>query len=98
MTCRYAVAKGRETGVFSTWPECQAQVNGYKGAVFKSFQSRSDAEKFYRGGRYRGNTGYSTNATAPQFKSTRPAQANRAFCSSLKDQAPHSQGYQAQMV
>ena len=42
----YAVAKGRRTGIYGTWAECQAQVNGFRGAVFKSFKSRGDAEKF----------------------------------------------------
>ena len=33
----YAVKKGRKTGIFTTWDDCKAQVNGYKGAVYKSF-------------------------------------------------------------
>lgn len=42
----YAVAKGRRTGIFGTWADCQAQVNGFRGAVFKSFTLRGDAVKF----------------------------------------------------
>jgi viroplasmin and RNaseH domain-containing protein len=42
----YAVAKGRNTGVYSTWTECAAQVNGYKGAMFKSFQTENEAINF----------------------------------------------------
>ena len=37
--CVYAVARGRKTGVFHTWPECQAQVKGYKNPVFKGFMT-----------------------------------------------------------
>lgn len=42
----YAVKKGRQTGIFYTWPECEAQVKGYKGAIFKSFVSEKDAQRF----------------------------------------------------
>lgn len=34
----YAVATGRTTGVFTSWPEAKAQVDGFPGAVFKSFK------------------------------------------------------------
>ena len=42
----YAVQKGRNTGIFTSWDECKANVNGYKGAIFKSFQTRQEAEAF----------------------------------------------------
>ncbi|KAL7569022.1 hypothetical protein ACA910_021305 [Epithemia clementina (nom. ined.)] len=42
----YAVAVGRQTGVFETWDQCQAQVNGFSGAKFKSFQTREEAQSF----------------------------------------------------
>lgn len=45
----YAVQQGRKKGVFSTWAECQQQVTGYKGAVFKSFQTLQEAEAFAYG-------------------------------------------------
>lgn len=45
----YAVARGRVTGVFSTWAECQKQVKGFNGAVFKKFDSRKDADNFVKG-------------------------------------------------
>lgn len=40
----YVVWKGRRTGVFNTWAECEAQVKGYAGAQFKGFSSRREAE------------------------------------------------------
>lgn len=46
MTKFYAVKKGKKTGVFSTWDECKEQVTGYKGAVYKSFKTLSEAEAF----------------------------------------------------
>ena len=45
----YAVAKGRTTGTFSSWPECQESVKGFSGAVYKKFDKRSDAEEFIQG-------------------------------------------------
>ena len=39
----YAVKKGRETGIFLTWEECEKQVKGFKGALFKSFINKQDA-------------------------------------------------------
>ncbi|MCX6034612.1 MAG: viroplasmin family protein, partial [Chloroflexi bacterium] len=45
----YVVWKGRKTGVFSSWEACAAQVNGFTGAQYKSFTSRSAAEQAFRG-------------------------------------------------
>jgi ribonuclease HI len=42
----YAVKVGRETGLFYSWPECQASVMSYPGAIFKGFTSKTDAEAF----------------------------------------------------
>ena len=42
----YAVKKGLKTGIFRTWDECKASVNGYSGAVYKSFQSEEEARSF----------------------------------------------------
>jgi len=45
----YVVWKGRQTGIFTTWDECAAQVNGYVGAEYKAFASREEAERAWRG-------------------------------------------------
>ena len=45
-TSHYAVAKGREVGIFSTWAECERHVKGFSGAIFKSFPTLSQAENF----------------------------------------------------
>ena len=42
----YAVKKGRKTGVFDTWGECQKQVTGFSGAEFKSFGTLEEARAF----------------------------------------------------
>ena len=41
----YAVLKGRKTGIFESWAECEEQINGFSGALYKSFKSRGKAEE-----------------------------------------------------
>lgn len=43
----YVVWKGRKTGVFTTWAECEKQVKGYVGAQYKAFGSELEAEAAY---------------------------------------------------
>lgn len=45
----YAVARGRQIGVFETWEECSKQVNKFSGAIYKKFGTKSDAWKFVYG-------------------------------------------------
>src|SRR5512140_2676005 len=45
----YVVWKGRRSGVFNSWEACSAQVTGYVGAEYKSFDSLAEAESAYRG-------------------------------------------------
>ena len=42
----YAVANGKNIGIFSSWDECKASVNGYKNATYKKFDKREAAEAF----------------------------------------------------
>lgn len=39
----YAVKNGRQTGIFLTWSQCQEQVKGYPGAIYKSFSTKEEA-------------------------------------------------------
>ncbi|NMO97951.1 ribonuclease H [Paenibacillus lemnae] len=43
----YVVWVGAQPGIYSSWGECQQQVNQFTGAKFKAFESRSEAEKAY---------------------------------------------------
>ena len=45
----YAVRKGRQTGLFTTWAECQKQVTGYAGARFKGFTNAEEAMRWLSG-------------------------------------------------
>lgn len=42
----YAVRKGHRTGLFYTWDECKAQVDGFKGAEYKSFKTLEEANVY----------------------------------------------------
>ena len=42
----YAVRKGRTTGIFMSWDDCKAQVDGFAGAEYKSFADPADAMEY----------------------------------------------------
>lgn len=42
----YAVAKGKKVGIYSTWMECKAQVDGEKYPKYKKFLNLKEAEQF----------------------------------------------------
>ncbi|XP_054675228.1 ribonuclease H1 isoform X2 [Grus americana] len=46
----YAVRRGRRTGVYRTWAECQEQVNKFPSASFKKFVTEKDAWAFVGAG------------------------------------------------
>ncbi|AQK73005.1 hypothetical protein ZEAMMB73_Zm00001d017367 [Zea mays] len=45
----YVVHVGRQTGVYSSWEACHAQVNGCKGACYKRYNSREEAMTAFNG-------------------------------------------------
>ena len=45
----YAVKVGRQTGLFNTWAECEAQVKGFMGAKFKGFMTAQEAMSWLAG-------------------------------------------------
>lgn len=42
----YAVVCGVNPGIYTDWPTAQSQVKGFKGAIYKSFSTRAEAEAF----------------------------------------------------
>jgi len=44
----YVVWKGRKPGIYTSWTECEAQVNGFTGAEYKAFPTREMAENAFR--------------------------------------------------
>lgn len=53
----FAVARGRQVGIYRTWNECQEQVTKFSRAAFKKFNNRADAEAFI--------ASYAETTTAP---------------------------------
>ena len=43
----YAVRRGRQTGIFTSWPECRRQVNGIS-SEYRGFQSLESAQAYLR--------------------------------------------------
>ena len=40
----YVVWKGVSPGVYTSWTDCQLQIKGYDGALYKSFETKEEAE------------------------------------------------------
>lgn len=45
----YAVRKGLVPGIYTSWPECQQNVNGFSGAEYKSFGTQKEAQAYLDG-------------------------------------------------
>lgn len=48
----YAVRIGKTPGIYLSWDDCKAMVDGYSGAKYKSFSSIEEAEAFLEGIEY----------------------------------------------
>lgn len=84
----YAVKKGRATGLFPTWDDCKAQVDGFPGAVFKGFPTEAEAKAWLSGTAAPRSLSPEKTGTAsrrktakpkPQEKSALPAESSAAF-------------------
>ena len=42
----YAIVRGKQTGIYTSWFECADYVINYSGAKFKSFKNLNDAETY----------------------------------------------------
>lgn len=54
----YAVRVGRKPGIYTSWPECEKQVKGYKNARFKGFATMGEAKAFMNSGKPTGPAKY----------------------------------------
>ena len=45
----YTVWSGHQTGVFDSWTDCQLQIKNFQGAQYKSFSSKTLAQKAFKG-------------------------------------------------
>lgn len=46
----YAVHKGYNPGIYSTWKDCEKEIKKFIGAEFKKFDTKEDAEEFVKSG------------------------------------------------
>lgn len=72
----YVVWKGRNPGVFNSWLLCRPQIEGFAGALYKSFPSREEAEAAYQ----KGLAGFQAN---PKSKSTSSASSGKKILESI---------------
>jgi len=56
----YVVWKGRKTGIFTSWAECEKQVKGFVNAEYKAFGTLKEAESAYQS-RYEAYKGKSSS-------------------------------------
>ena len=42
----YAVKAGRTPGIYESWSDCEKQVKGFGGAIYKSFSTKAEAQAF----------------------------------------------------
>ena len=47
----YSVKVGRTTGIYTSWDECKEQVEGFEGALYKSFSKLEDAQQYLLDGK-----------------------------------------------
>jgi ribonuclease HI len=66
----YVVWKGRQTGIFETWEDCNEQIFGYPKAVYKSFKTKELAEQAFNSSskEFIGKDIFETELTEEQLK------------------------------
>ncbi len=76
----YVVWKGRKPGLYATWDECAAQVNGFTGAEYMAFESRAEAQTALQG-RYADYKGTRSAPAANRPASTaKPTWVRDSYC------------------
>ena len=66
----YVVWNGLTPGIYHSWDDCQAQIKGVKGAVYKSFDSKEEAERAYASPAYE----YVAPSNSPKGEGSKPPQ------------------------
>ena len=79
----YAVKKGKVPGIYLSWNDCKAMVDGYPGAVYKSFKTIEEAEKFITGDKASGKNTSESGETCSTY----------AFVDGSFNKATYTYGY-----
>lgn len=78
----YAVQKGRHPGIYENWSDCQREVIGAAGAVFKKFKTRAEAEAFVKA------DGYDLELPFGESETSSPSSASASKRSSVVPKGP----------
>lgn len=65
----YVVWVGRKPGIYSSWTECQEQINKFDEAKFKSYETKAAAEEAYKAG-WKKSWGQGKTASTGKSKSS----------------------------
>ncbi|RIV34863.1 ribonuclease H [Flagellimonas lutimaris] len=65
----YVVWKGKHPGIFESWADCKAQIDGVQGAQYKSFSTFAEAKKAFNGNylEYKGKSKSKTDLTPEEL-------------------------------
>ncbi|CCH60596.1 hypothetical protein TBLA_0D00880 [Henningerozyma blattae CBS 6284] len=86
----YAVQNGRNEGVYDNWNDCSSSVNGYSGAVYKRFDTYSEAQAFSQGsGGYSNSSGSSSSSSASR-SSAYSSNSSKSYPSSSSSYSGYS--------
>lgn len=95
----YAVAKGANSGVYTSWDACKSQVHGVAGSVYKSFSSQQEASNwiaskgassYSSGSGVRSSYGSGFGSSSPSSGSGGGGGGSSAFYSSYVKEVPIS--------
>ncbi|KDQ16539.1 hypothetical protein BOTBODRAFT_53986 [Botryobasidium botryosum FD-172 SS1] len=75
----YAVKRGRNRGVYSTWKECEAEVKGYPGAIHKKFSTAEEAMTFAGWGWANQSHGSRSHSASSSRAHPRPQHARKPY-------------------
>jgi len=81
----YAVRKGRRTGIFNSWKECEQQVKGYSGAEYKRFKTFDEAEEYLNySNKLLCEQEYNSNSTIMTYNDTMIAYVDGSYDDSIR--------------
>ena len=64
----YAVAKGRQIGIFTNWDDCKAQTDGFPRPIYRKFATKDEAQSFIDQNSSHAAAGLSNKATLSSIK------------------------------
>ena len=64
----YAVAKGRQIGIFTNWDDCKAQTDGFPRPIYRKFATKDEAQSFIDQNSSHAAAGLSSKATLSSIK------------------------------